>query len=96
MAAPTPTATEQSLEPSRQREGCQEQLLTLQAIGKCPESYLVAEGVAGDTATPTCYKSNPLNCESLPPASHTPYLASTQLQERERDTTAPNMCSGYM
>ena len=67
----------------------------LQATGNSPESYLVAEGVAGDTATRVCYKSNPVNCESLPSASPTPSLIATQLQERGCETAAHNTCSGY-
>ena len=74
---------EQSLEPSQQREGLKEQLLTLQAIGNSPESYLVARGITGATAAPACYKkSNPVNCESQTPASQILCLAATQLQER--------------
>ena len=87
--------SKQSLEPSWQRAGLQEQLLTLQATGNSPESYLVAGGVEADTASPVYYKSNSMNCKSLPPASQTPYLGATQLQDREYYTTAPNVFSGY-
>lgn len=50
MAAPALIARE----PSRQREGLQEQLPTFQAIGNSAESSPVAGGAAGATAAPTC------------------------------------------
>lgn len=40
----------QTQEHLKQRQGLQEQLLTLPAAGSGLESYLVAEGVAGSTA----------------------------------------------
>ena len=47
MVAPAPIATESSpsLEPSQQREGRQEKLLTLKATENSPERYLVVEGL---------------------------------------------------
>ena len=80
---------EHSQEDSQQRERLQEQLLTLQATGNSPESYLVAGGhcMRPCCPLPTCYKRNPVNGESLPPASQNPSLETTQLQEKECDTT---------
>ena len=40
----------QTQEHLKQRQGLQEQLLTLPAVGSSLESYLVAEGIAGSTA----------------------------------------------
>ena len=88
------TYREQSLEPSQQREGWQEKLLTLQVKKNSSGNCLLAGGAAKDTAAPTGYKSNPMNRESLSPSSQTLSLAATQLQEK-CETTADNTCSGY-
>lgn len=74
--------TQQSKEPPQKREGLQEELLILPATENGPESCLVAGGITRAITAPLCYKSNPVNCKSLPTPSQTPSLADTQLQER--------------
>jgi len=72
-------------------EELQEQLLTLEATGNSPESYLVVGGVTGNTSPHTCYKSNPVNCESLPPSSQTPSLDPPS---SKRDSVIP-LCPSH-
>ena len=59
----------------------EQSLLTLKAAGNTPERYLGAGEVTGATVAPACYKSNPVNSESLLPSLRNLSLAATQLQE---------------
>ena len=50
--------------------------------------------MAEATAAHTRNRSNPVKCESLPPASQTTSVAATELQEREYDKLLPTCALG--